>query len=187
MAVPLGRSVGPNESIEVEVEWTAKIPRPFARTGWIGDYYFIAQWFPKLGVLETEGWNTHQFHLATEFFSDFGVYDVRLTVPRRFVVGASGRQTTRTDNADGTTTHRYQEDDIHDFAWTASPDFLDLTQTVRAPDAASGGHQAAVAPRASRTGGPLLHDHRGHAEAVRRVVRRLSVRPHHGRRSRVSK
>ena len=128
MSVPLGRSVGPNESIEVEVEWTAKIPRPFARTGWIGDYYFIAQWFPKLGVLESEGWNTHQFHLATEFFSDFGVYDVRLTVPRRFVVGASGRQTTRTDNADGTTTHRYQEDDIHDFAWTASPDFLDLTQ-----------------------------------------------------------
>jgi hypothetical protein len=128
MSVPLGRSVGPNESIEVEVEWTAKIPRPFARTGWIGDYYFIAQWFPKLGVLESEGWNTHQFHLATEFFSDFGVYDVHLTVPRRFVVGASGRQTTRTDNADGTTTHRYQEDDIHDFAWTASPDFLDLTQ-----------------------------------------------------------
>ena len=128
MSVPLGRSVGPNESIEVEVEWTAKIPHPFARTGWIGDYYFIAQWFPKLGVLESEGWNTHQFHLATEFFSDFGVYDVRLTVPRRFVVGASGRQTTRTDNADGTTTHRYQEDDIHDFAWTASPDFLDLTQ-----------------------------------------------------------
>src|SRR6185436_12605783 len=46
MSVPLGRSVGPNKSIEVEVEWTAKIPRPFARTGWIGHYYFIAQWFP---------------------------------------------------------------------------------------------------------------------------------------------
>ena len=61
------------------------------------------------------------------------MYDVRLTVPRRFVVGASGRQTTRTDNADGTTTHRYQEDDIHDFAWTASPDFLDLTQRFEHP------------------------------------------------------
>ena len=33
MSVPLGRSVGANKSIEVEVEWTAKIPRPFARTG----------------------------------------------------------------------------------------------------------------------------------------------------------
>ena len=133
MAVPLGRSVGPNESVEIELEWTAKIPRPFARTGWVGDYYFIAQWFPKLGVLEPEGWNTHQFHAATEFYSDFGVYDVRLTLPRRFVVGASGRQTARTDNADGTTTHRYQENDIHDFAWTASPDFIDLSQRFEHP------------------------------------------------------
>jgi hypothetical protein len=128
MSVQLGRGVGPNEGVEVELEWTAKIPRPFARTGWVGDYYFIAQWFPKLGVLESDGWNTHQFHAATEFYSDFGVYDVRLTVPRRFVVGASGRQSARTDNADGTTTHRYQAEDIHDFAWTASPDFVDLSQ-----------------------------------------------------------
>ncbi len=160
MSVSLGRSVGPNESIEVEVEWTAKIPRPFARTGWIGDYYFIAQWFPKLGVLESEGWNTHQFHVATEFFSDFGVYDVRLTLPRRFVVGASGRQTTRTDNADGTTTHRYQEDDIHDFAWTASPDFLDLTQRFEHPTLPAVDIRLLLAPGASRTGRPLLHDHR---------------------------
>jgi hypothetical protein len=128
IAVSLGRSVGPNDGVEVELEWTAKIPRPFARTGWVGDYYFIAQWFPKLGVLEPGGWNTHQFHAATEFFSDFGMYDVRLTLPRRFVVGASGRESARTDNADGTTTHRYHEEDIHDFAWTASPSFLDLSQ-----------------------------------------------------------
>ncbi len=133
MAVALGRSIGPNEDVEIELEWTAKIPRPFARTGWVGDYYFIAQWFPKLGVLEADGWNTHQFHAATEFYSDFGVYDVHLTLPRRFVVGASGRQTSRTENADGTTTHRYQENDIHDFAWTASPDFIDLSQRFEHP------------------------------------------------------
>jgi hypothetical protein len=133
MSVPLGRTVGPNEEVEVELEWTAKIPRPFARTGWVGDYYFIAQWFPKLGVLESDGWNTHQFHAATEFYSDFGVYDVRLTVPRRFVVGASGRQSARTDNADGTATHHYQGEDIHDFAWTASPDFVDLSQRFEHP------------------------------------------------------
>ena len=133
MSVPVGRSVGPNQEVEIELEWTAKIPRPFARTGWVGDFYFIAQWFPKLGVLEPRGWNTHQFHAATEFFSDFGVYDVRLTLPRRFVVGASGEQTSRTDNADGTTTHRYQGEDIHDFAWTASPSFVDLSQRFESP------------------------------------------------------
>jgi aminopeptidase N len=128
MTVPLIRAVGPGESVEIDLEWTGRIPRPFARTGWIDDYYFIAQWFPKLGVLEPDGWNTHQFHSATEFYSDFGVYDVSLTLPRRFILGASGRQSGRSDNADGTTTHRYRAEDVHDFAWTASPAFLDLSQ-----------------------------------------------------------
>ena len=31
---------------------------------------------PKLGVLQDAGWNCHQFHAGTEFFSDYGVYDV---------------------------------------------------------------------------------------------------------------
>lgn len=131
--VALSAPVGSGESLEIEVEWTAKVPRPFARTGYIGDYYFVGQWFPKLGVLEDGGWNTHQFHAATEFFSDFGVYDVRITAPSAFVVGASGKGTERTDNPDGTTTHRFVAEDVHDFAWTASPDFIDLTRRFDSP------------------------------------------------------
>src|SRR5690606_7129477 len=107
-----------------------RVPRPFARTGVVGDHYFIAHWFPKLGVLEDGGWNTHQFHAATEFYADYGVYDVSLTVPRDFVVGASGREISRLDNTDGiTATHRYRGEDIHDFAWTTSPDFVSITRT----------------------------------------------------------
>jgi hypothetical protein len=132
MTVPTGR-IAPGASVTVDVEWTAKIPRPFARTGYVDDYYFIAQWFPKLGVLEDGGWNTHQFHSATEFYSDFGVYDVRITVPQAFIVGASGRRTERTDNPDGTATHRYRGDDIHDFAWTASPEYREVSQTFEHP------------------------------------------------------
>jgi hypothetical protein len=129
LTVPLPQAVRPGETIEIEVEWTAKIPRPFARTGYVGNDYFIAQWFPKLAVLEDGGWNTHQFHAATEFYADYGVYDVRMTVPPSFVLGASGRQTSKTTNADGTVTHTYRGEDIHDFAWTASPDYLDLSRT----------------------------------------------------------
>ena len=133
MAVPLGLTVEPNETIQLDVEWTASVPRPFARTGYIGDFYFIAQWFPKLGVLEDAGWNTHQFHSATEFYADFGVYDVRITVPTTFVVGATGRRTARTENADGSTTYRYHGEDVHDFAWTAGPDLIDLSRTFTHP------------------------------------------------------
>ena len=133
MSLPLPFTVGPEATIDVEVAWTSKVPRPFARTSYIDDYFFIAQWFPKVGVLEDRGWNTHQFHSATEFFADFGVYDVAITVPRRFIVGASGREMSRSDNTDGTTTHRYHGADIHDFAWTAAPDFIDLTKRFTHP------------------------------------------------------
>jgi len=129
MSVPLPAPVPPNETVEIELTWTSKVPRPFARTGYVGDYYFIAQWFPKIGVLEDAGWNTHQFHAATEFYADFGVYDVRLTVPAEWIVGASGRETSKANNGDGTTTHTYRGEDIHDFAWTTSPDFVEARQT----------------------------------------------------------
>src|SRR5437867_1891325 len=82
-------------------------PRTFARTGVIGNFYFIAQWFPKLGVLQDEGWNCHQFHSSTEFFSDYGSYDVSLTVPRGWIVGATGVERDRRVEAPGgnATTH----------------------------------------------------------------------------------
>src|SRR5687768_14003870 len=128
ISVPLPSTVQPNGTVEVEIEWDARVPRPFSRTGYIDDYYFIAHWFPKIGVLEDAGWNTHQFHSATEFYADYGVYDVSITVPRGFVVGASGREQQRTESGE-TTTYRFRGEDIHDFAWTASPRFIESKKT----------------------------------------------------------
>jgi Peptidase family M1 domain len=133
LAVPLPQPIGPGGSATVDITWTAHVPRTFARTGAIGNFFFIAQWFPKLGVLQDEGWNCHQFHASTEFFSDYGVYDVSLTVPQRWTVGATGVQRLRRDNADGTTTHRYQQDDVHDFVWTTSPDYVERTARFEHP------------------------------------------------------
>ncbi len=124
MTVALPAPAQPGDTIEVTVDWTAKVPRTFDRTGTIGNYFFIAQWFPKLGVLEDSGWNTHQFHQATEFFSDYGVYDVSLTVPAGWVVGATGYEQSGSGNNNGTDTHRFVQEDVHDFAWTTSPDFI---------------------------------------------------------------
>jgi aminopeptidase N len=133
MALPLATPVGPNESVTIDVEWSSNIPRPFARTGYIDDYYFIVQWFPKIGVLEDTGWNTHQFHSATEFYADYGVYDVRMTVPSGWILGASGREVSTVQNADQTATHSYRGEDIHDFAWTTSPQFLEARQVFEHP------------------------------------------------------
>jgi hypothetical protein len=133
MAVSLPQPVGPGGGLTIEVKWTAHVPRTYARTGTIGNFFFIAQWFPKLGVLEDDGWNCHQFHAGTEFFSDYGIYDVRLTVPRAWPVGATGVGRDRRDNADNTSTHRYYQEDVHDFAWTTSPDYLVRTARFEHP------------------------------------------------------
>jgi aminopeptidase N len=125
MSIPLPEPIAPGAGVTIDVAWTAHVPRTFARTGAIGNFFFIAQWFPKLGVLQDEGWNCHQFHSGTEFFSDYGVYDVSLTVPNGWTVGATGAQRSRGDNSDKTTTHRYYQEDVHDFAWTTSPDYLE--------------------------------------------------------------
>jgi hypothetical protein len=132
-AVALPTPVEPESEIAVRVQWSARAPRTFSRTGAIGNYYFVAHWFPKIAVFEGESWTAHQFHANTEFFSDYGRYDVRMTVPRGWVVGATGTEQSRVDNADGTTTHHYVQDDVHDFAWTTSPDYVEHRQTLTHP------------------------------------------------------
>jgi hypothetical protein len=133
VAVPLPQPVGPGASLQVDVEWSGRIPFAASRTGWVGDYFFFGQWFPKIGVLEDGGWNTHQFHYATEFYADFGVYDVDMTVPAGYKVGATGRETRRADNGDGTTTHSYRAEDVADFAWTTSPSFIEERRAFNHP------------------------------------------------------
>jgi len=132
MTVPLPQSVGPGGVVRVQIAWTAHVPRTFDRTGVIGNFYFVAQWFPKLGVLQDDGWNCHQFHASTEFFSDYGSYDVSLTVPRGWIVGATGVEREQRES-DGGTLHHYYQDDVHDFAWTTSPDFTERTAEFTHP------------------------------------------------------
>jgi peptidase M1-like protein len=132
LAVPLPERVPPGGSVSVEVRWNAHVPRTFARTGRVGNFYFIAQWFPKVGVLQDTGWNCHQFHSSTEFFSDYGVYDVKLTVPKTWVVGATGIERERTDANENSVHHFYQED-VHDFVWTTSPDYVEQTARFEHP------------------------------------------------------
>ncbi|HEY6894637.1 MAG TPA: hypothetical protein VI258_10750, partial [Rhodanobacteraceae bacterium] len=133
IAVPLPQAVPPGGTVTIDLSWTAHVPRTVARTGVIGNFFFIAQWFPKLGVLQEDGWNCHQFHSGTEFFSDYGVYDVSLTVPRGWIVGATGVERERRDTGDGATLHRFYQEDVHDFAWTTSPDYIERTARFEHP------------------------------------------------------
>lgn len=138
--VPLPEPVPPGGEVALDVAFTAKLPRVFARTGYFRDYFLVGQWFPKLGVYEPAGtrgraaggWNCHQFHAHSEFYADFGRYRVEITLPSRFVVGATGKRSERRENPDGTSTHVFEQADVIDFVWTASPRFLEVRSTFSA-------------------------------------------------------
>jgi Peptidase family M1 domain len=119
--VHVPKPVAPGAIVQFKIAFQTKFPETQARSGWKRDFVLGGQWFPKVGVWWHGAWNCHQYHAMTEFFADFGVYDVKLTVPQNEIVGASGVLVEQKDNSDNTRTFTYHGDDIHDFAWTASP------------------------------------------------------------------
>ncbi|GGX91642.1 M1 family peptidase [Massilia dura] len=123
----LPRGVAPGAATMLDIAFFDQLPRVTARTGWFGTFHLVAQWFPKIGVLELPGergatavrWNVHEYHTDSEYYADFGHYDVKLTVPRGYTVGATGALQGPPVERDGLVTHHYAQGDVHDFAWTA--------------------------------------------------------------------
>jgi hypothetical protein len=123
--LPLLQPVAPGATIEVAFKFTAQLPEVFARTGYKGEFHMVAQWFPKIGVRVgapgAERWECQPLHANTEFFADFGTYDVALTVPSTHTVAATGVLTNAVDAGHGLRTLSYHAEDVHDFAWMADP------------------------------------------------------------------
>jgi hypothetical protein len=123
----LPAAVAPGASTTIDIDFHTQLPRVIVRTGYFGSFHLVGQWFPKIGVLELPGergataprWNVHEFHLQSEFYADFGNYDVKLTVPKGYTVGATGELQGAPSENNGLVTHHYVQGDVHDFAWTA--------------------------------------------------------------------
>ncbi len=131
LSIPLDKPVLPGETTEVSLTFTSKLPLLRRRTGYAGDYFFVAQWFPKLAVYEPAGmryaekggWNAHQFHANSEFYANHSLYEVALTLPDDYVVGSGGVLQKEENHGDGTKTLFLRAEDIVDFAWTASQEY----------------------------------------------------------------
>jgi hypothetical protein len=123
----------PGDQVVVEMDWTSRIPKGFARTGYYDDFYFIVQWFPKIGVYEDGAWNCHQYHAATEYYADFGVYEVSITSPQDYAIGATGKRVSEVDNGDGTYTVTHYQEDVHDFAWLADREVIIVEDRFEEP------------------------------------------------------
>ena len=129
--VQLPRPVPPGQDVVFKIKFHASFPEVIARTGYKRTFLLAGQWFPKVGVWWHGAWNCHQFHALTEFFADFGTYDVNITLPKNYVIGATGVQTAERDNGNGTKTVAFHAEDVHDFAWTADPNFKVVEERVR--------------------------------------------------------
>lgn len=140
--VPLSNPVPPGGKVVLDIKFTSRLPRVFARTGYWNSFAMVGQWFPKVGVWEQvgerratkAGWNCHQFHANSEFYADYGVYDVNLTVPASYKdkVGATGKLRNTRENQNGTITYNFYQEDVHDFAWTADTNYVVIRRTFKA-------------------------------------------------------
>jgi hypothetical protein len=137
----LAEPVAAGATLTLDIDFLSQLPRVVERTGWFGDFNLVGQWFPKIGVLELAGergataprWNVHEFHFNSEFYADFGLYDVNLTVPSDYTVGAVGQLQGQPQVTNGKTTYHFVQGDVHDFAWVAAKGYKTLDGSWQGP------------------------------------------------------
>jgi len=141
LVLRLKEPILPHATYQLDMQWQSQIPKTSIRTGYNHDFFFMAQWYPKLGVYEKAGtrfakegqWNCHQYHANTEYYGEFGVYEVSITAPKEFVIGASGHLIEEEVNGNAKTS-TYRAEDVIDFAWTANPSFIEIKDQWRDVD-----------------------------------------------------
>ncbi|MEO1516054.1 MAG: M1 family metallopeptidase [Bacteroidota bacterium] len=147
----LAEPLGPGATTVIRTPFLLKIPRSFSRLGHVGQSYQLTQWFPKPAVYDREGWHPMPYLDMGEFYSEFGSYDVRITLPDNYIVAASGELQTESEqqfikeqiqrsnrllkdsldesdvrfppSSQKMKTIRYTAEQIHDFAWFADKRF----------------------------------------------------------------
>jgi len=77
--------------IVISTPFHLKFPRGiYSRLGHIGESYQVTQWYPKPAVYDKNGWHQMPYLDQGEFYSEYGTYDVFITLPKNYMVGATG-------------------------------------------------------------------------------------------------
>ena len=157
----LNQPLKPGEKLTVTTPFNVHIPiGVFSRLGHIGQQYQITQWFPKPAVYDKYGWHNIPYLNQGEFYSEFGSFDVSITIPANYVVGATGTLVNGEEetawlmkNVEATRaiekynphdtsfpassaemkTLRYQASNVHDFGWFADKRYHVLHDSVVLP------------------------------------------------------
>jgi hypothetical protein len=142
--------------VVIQTPFYVDLPEYISRSGHVRQSYMICQWFPKPAVYDHKGWHAFPYLDMGEYFSEYGNFDVSITLPSSYVVGATGILQTAdelkqykeigTKNvATGskkntikyvappaaTKTLQYKGENIPDFAWFADKDFVVRYDTLQ--------------------------------------------------------
>lgn len=146
----LNKPLLPGKSILITTPFHVKIPEGItSRLGHIGESFQISQWYPKPAVYDQNGWHQMPYLDQGEFYSEFGRFEVSISLPENYIVGASGDLQTKEEiekmdklaadttwkklsnygttafptSSDHSKTIRFTGNNIHDFAWFADKRF----------------------------------------------------------------
>lgn len=139
----LNQPLKPGEKITISTPFYVQLPKVYSRLGQEKQLYCITQWFPKPAVYDVNGWNPIPYLDQGEFYSEFGSFDVSITLPKNYVLAATGNLQNKEEEAflnklaesnanqfaesplssNEFKTVRYLQDSVHDFAWFASKEF----------------------------------------------------------------
>ncbi|RAW02369.1 M1 family metallopeptidase [Pseudochryseolinea flava] len=152
----LNNPLAPGDSISISTPFKVFLPEYFSRSGYSANEFMACQWYPKPAVFDASGWHAFPYLDMGEFYSEYADFNVSLTVPANYVVGATGTlltvdelkayKTIGAKNAanrkksptpytpitkKATKTLQYTAKQVPDFAWFADKDFVIQYDTVR--------------------------------------------------------
>jgi hypothetical protein len=128
LPAPIARDV----ETTITVRFTVRLPDAFSRSGCGDRFCFAAQWFPKLAVYERDGrWSTFALHAQSEFYADFGRYELSVDAPSSVTVFANGQSIgAPVFNSPGRSLYRFALGHGHDCAFGWSPRALTRLDSV---------------------------------------------------------
>ncbi len=151
----LPKPLKPRETIRVSTPFYVKLPSgSISRLGHIEESYQITQWYPKPAVYDAQGWHPIPYLTQGEFYSEFGSFDVKITLPENYTVGATGNLQTQSEiermnrlakeeglentmdfppSSSNMKTLHYKQDNVHDFGWFADKRWIVRKGEVELP------------------------------------------------------
>jgi hypothetical protein len=80
----------PGSSITITTPFHVKLPKNISRGGYSGETFQATQWYPKPAVYDKYGWHPMPYLDQGEFYSEWGKWEVFITLPSTYLVAASG-------------------------------------------------------------------------------------------------